>query len=448
MKQIVIILVAAFAFACSSEKEPTLQRVADFNFDWKFQLTEDTATLTQIPLEDSDWRDVRLPHDWSVESPFDSAWEGATGYLPGGVGVYQKHFMLPEADQNKSTFILFDGVYNNAEFWINGQKLGENPYGYSPIYFDLSAYLNAQSDNVLTVYVDHSRYADSRWYTGSGIYRNVQLISLNKLRIPIWGTFVTTPEISSEKASVSIDVTVENASDTQSTFSLATKILDKTGKVVAETTGNQQLASGSKEVFQQTLSVTQPKLWEPDSPEMYQAVTSITTDGVVVDEYVTPFGIRDIDFRVGEGFFLNGKNTLMKGVCLHHDAGLVGTAVPKGVWRRRLSALKEGGVNAIRTSHNPFSQEFLDLCDEMGFLVQNELFDELDYAKDKRENLHDVHDDYITRGYDQHFQQWAKSDLTRTMLRDRNHPSVVQWSIGNEIEWTYLHYRFITGFYP
>ncbi|MEM9340729.1 MAG: glycoside hydrolase family 2 TIM barrel-domain containing protein [Bacteroidota bacterium] len=448
MKQIVIILVAAFAFACSSEKKPALQRVADFNFDWKFQLMEDTATLTQIPLDDSDWRDVRLPHDWSVESPFDSAWEGATGYLPGGVGVYQKHFTLTEADQNKSTFILFDGVYNNAEFWINGQKLGENPYGYSPVYFDLSAYLNAQSDNVLTVYVDHSRYADSRWYTGSGIYRNVQLISLNKLRIPIWGTFVTTPEISSEKASVLIDVTVENASDAQSTFSLATKILDKTGKVVAETTGNQQLASGSKEVFQQTLSVTEPKLWEPDSPEMYQAVTSITTDGVVVDEYVTPFGIRDIDFRVGEGFFLNGKNTLMKGVCLHHDAGLVGTAVPKGVWRRRLAILKEGGVNAIRTSHNPFSQEFLDLCDEMGFLVQNELFDELDYAKDKRENLHDVHDDYITRGYDQHFQQWAKSDLTRTMLRDRNHPSVVQWSIGNEIEWTYLHYRFITGFYP
>jgi len=180
---------------------------------------------------------------------------------------------------------------------------------------------------------------------------------------------------------------------------------------------------------------------------MYKAVTTVSEKGKIIDSYSTPFGIRKVKFKVGEGFFLNGKSTYMKGVCLHHDGGLVGTAVPKGVWKRRLEKLKEAGCNAIRTSHNPFSKEFLDLCDELGFLVQNELFDEMDYPKDKRQNYHDRHDDYITRGYTEHFQKWGKSDLTRTVLRDRNHPSVVQWSIGNEIEWTYLHYRYITGFW-
>lgn len=423
-------------------------REQDFNFDWKFQLQQDTLTPKNIPLNDTDWRDVRLPHDWSVEFSFDETKEGCTGYLDGGVGIYQKHFSTPKNLSEKNIFVLFDGVYNNATFWLNGKKLGENPYGYSPTYFDLTDFLKTDgSNNILTVHVDHSRYADSRWYTGSGIYRNVKLITVDKLHIPIWGTFVTTPQVSDKNATVTIETTIVNNRTKSSKFTISTEIFNSEGKSITIQEKALKLSKGKQLIASQSLNVSNPNLWDTENPTMYKAVTTITEKGKVIDSYNTPFGIRKVEFKVGEGFFLNGKSTYMKGVCLHHDGGLVGTAVPKGVWKRRLEKLKEAGCNAIRTSHNPFSKEFLDLCDELGFLVQNELFDEMDYPKDKRQNYHDRHDDYITRGYTEHFQKWGKSDLTRTVLRDRNHPSVVQWSIGNEIEWTYLHYRYITGFW-
>ena len=444
-----VILLGVLIFGCFSQATAqSMERATDFNFDWKFTLAEDTLLPKRIPLEDSRWRDVRLPHDWSVEASFDSTLEGCTGYLPGGVGIYQKHFETPVRQQDKSTFVLFDGVYNNATFWLNGKLLGENPYGYSPVYFDLTDKLKAEGkENILTVHVDHSRYADSRWYTGSGIYRNVKLVVLDKLHIPIWGTFMSTPVVREDKAELQLEIKVENRSGRSTPFVLATKIFDRDGVLVARQNDELELASASKGVFNQFFSLAHPRLWDCEHPNMYEAVTTITKGDKVVDQYTTPFGIRSLDFKVGEGFFLNGKNTLVKGVCLHHDGGLVGAAVPQGVWRRRLTKLKEAGVNGIRLAHNPFSQEFLDLCDEMGFLVQNELFDELDYPKDKRMNYHDRVVDYITRGYTEHFQKWGRSDLSRTLLRDRNHPSVFQWSIGNEIEWTYLHYRYITGFW-
>ncbi|MDF7825553.1 glycoside hydrolase family 2 TIM barrel-domain containing protein [Pontiellaceae bacterium B12227] len=427
----------------------SLERETDFNFGWKFHLQADTNRNTRFPpLNDSDWRNVRLPHDWSVEHSFSKELEGCTGYLPGGIGWYQKHFQTPENSEKKRTLVLFDGVYNNAVFWLNGKRLGENPYGYSPVHFDLTEFLNAAgTDNVLTVFVDHSRYADSRWYTGSGIYRNVKLITVNELHIPIWGTYLTTPEISKEQASVKLETNVVNTGKRKSVFTLSTCLVDAAGLVVAEQKNQLKLGKNKEQTFEQTFAVMQPKLWSPDSPSLYKAVTTIEQDGKKVDEYTTTFGIRSLKFVADEGFYLNGKLTNIKGACLHHDGGLVGTAVPKGVWRRRLAELKAGGCNAIRFSHNPFSEEFLDLCDEMGFLVQNEFFDEWDYAKDKRQNYHDRHDDYITRGYVEHFQEWAQSDLERTMLRDRNHPSIFQWSLGNEIEWTYLHYRYVTGFW-
>lgn len=432
--------------ACQTQDK--IEREEDFNFDWKFSLQKDTTLPTQIPLDDASWRDIRLPHDWSVEASFDSTLEGCTGYLPGGVGVYQKHFATPASSSNKSTFVLFDGVYNNATFWLNGQLLGENPYGYSPVYFDLSELLtNDGSENVLTVHVDHSRYADSRWYTGSGIYRNVKLITLNKVRIPIWGTYLTTPEVSDEKASVKLEVTLENELGNESAVEVSTQLINKNGTTVAEAKSQIIIDKNSQKKIIQDFEVNKPALWSTETPNMYKAITRVEKDGQLLDEYTTPFGIRSLRFEAQKGFFLNGKFTDVKGICLHHDGGLVGSAVPKGVWERRLKKLKECGVNAIRTAHNPYSQEFLDLCDEMGFLVQDEIFDEFDYAKDKRKNYHDRHDDYITRGYDRHFQKWGKSDLTRTILRDRNHPCVFQWSIGNEIEWTYLHYRYVTGFW-
>ncbi|AWB68906.1 glycoside hydrolase family 2 [Saccharobesus litoralis] len=436
-------------FACiSAVQASVVKRQVDFNFDWKFTLVNDTALPKNLPLNDSGWRDVRLPHDWSVEASFAEKWEGATGYLPGGVGIYQKHFATPADPNNTTTYVLFDGVYNNATYWLNGQRLGENPYGYSPVYWDLTDKLKTDgSQNVLTVHVDHSRYVDSRWYTGSGIYRNVKLVTVDKLHIPVWGTFVTTPEISNEKARVNIKVNVTNQNSRRASFLLNTQIVDGSGQHVAEVSKKYRLSSQKTKEIEQELNVFEPKLWDTETPNLYTAITRVIRDDKVVDQYETRFGIRDIKFEAGKGFFLNGKPTFMKGVSLHHDGGLVGAAVPKGVWQRRLQMLKDGGVNAIRTAHNPFSKEFLQLCDEMGILVQNEFFDEFDYPKDKRLNKHDRHDDYISRGYDRHFQKWNKSDLTRTMLRDRNHPSVVQWSIGNEIEWTYLNYRYVTGYW-
>ncbi len=423
-------------------------REVDFNFDWKFTLVDDTTIPAKIPLDDASWRSVRLPHDWSVEHSFSESLEGATGYLPGGVGIYQKHFDTPASPNEKSTFILFDGVYNNATLWLNGQKLGENPYGYSPFHFNLTDVLKTDgTQNTLTVHVDHSRYVDSRWYTGSGIYRNVKLITVDKLHIPIWGTYVTTPEISETSASVKVDINVVNENLTNSDFDLSTEIVNDAGTAVAYTQQSFSIAAQNSNTFTQVLKLASPQLWDINTPNLYKAITTLSKDGQTIDSYTSTFGVRDIQFRNDQGFFLNGKPTQIKGVSLHHDGGLVGAAVPKGVWKRRLQTLKEAGVNGIRTAHNPFSQEFLDLCDEIGMLVQTEFFDEFDYPKDKRLNKHERHDDYISRGYTEHFQQWAQSDLTRTMLRDRNHPSIIQWSIGNEIEWTYLNYREITGFW-
>lgn len=440
-------LVAMLAFV-SCKKSTELKREADFNFDWKFTLIKDTLATFNTPLKDADWRDIRLPHDWSVEASFDSLLEGATGYLPGGVAWYQKHFKTPIDSTNQKAFVLFDGVYNNAKFWLNGHYLGENPYGYSPVYFDLTNKLNYNGlENILSIYVDRSRYVDSRWYPGSGIYRNVKLITTKKLHIPIWGTYLTTPKITNEKATVHLEVSLQNDYKIKVNYQIETTILDTNGKEIASIVMNGEISGEKQDKIQQELTVRNPKLWDVDQPTLYKAVTQLYKAGELVDRYETPFGFRTIEHNKKDGLLLNGKRIIAKGVCLHHDGGLVGAAVPKGVWKRRLQLMKEAGVNAIRTSHNPFSEEFLDLCDEMGFLVQAEIFDEFDYAKDKRLNYHDRHDDYISRGYDQHFQKWGKSDLTRSILRDRNHPSIFEWSIGNEIEWTYLHYRYATGFW-
>ena len=422
------------------------ERTLDFNFDWKFTLVKETGIPATLPLDDASWKDIRLPHDWSVEASFNEDFDGATGYLPGGVGIYQKHFDTPANSDSKNVFILFDGVYNNATFWLNGKLLGENPYGYSPTYFNLTKALKTDgSKNILTVHVDHSRYVDSRWYTGSGIYRNVKLITVDKLHIPIWGTFVTTPEINNDAATVQINTKIKNDYSKNHNIKVVTKIIDNQGVTVALQEKETKISSGKEIELSQSLEVANPKLWDIEHPNMYKVITDILVKGKITDSYTTPFGIRSLLFDKDNGFFLNGKSTYVKGICIHHDGGLVGVAVPKGVWRRRLQILKDGGVNAIRTSHNPFSEEFLDLCDEMGILVQNEIFDEMDNPKDKQLNKNEQSEQYITRGYTEHFQKWGESDLKRTMLRDRNHPSVFQWSIGNEIEWTYEGYKHVSG---
>ncbi|MFY0600010.1 MAG: DUF4982 domain-containing protein [Cyclobacteriaceae bacterium] len=436
--------------SCESPQKTQSQRDVDFNFDWKFTLVEDSSSTLEssASFDDENWNDVRLPHDWSVEFSFDPVkGEGCTGYLPGGTGWYRKTFDK-SVGAEELAYIYFDGVYNNSEVWINGKKLGSHPYGYTPFYYEISSYLNGNGkDNVIAVKVDRTRYADSRWYTGSGIYRNVKLITTNKLHVPIWGTFLKTPEVSAESASLTLDVKVKNAFSESADFELLTEIYNPSGTKVADKKDTYTVDGREQGAFVQEMKVQTPALWDTENPNMYKAITSVVSNGKVVDKYETPFGIRSIRFDKDEGFFLNEKNMKIKGVCLHHDAGIVGAAVPDGVWRRRFEVLKEGGCNAIRISHNPGSESFLQLCDEMGILVQDEFFDEWDNPKDKRLNKWETKVDYVTRGYVEHFQEWAERDLKTTIMAHANHPSIIQWSIGNEIEWTYPRYSNATGFF-
>ncbi|MEN0047001.1 MAG: glycoside hydrolase family 2 TIM barrel-domain containing protein [Bacteroidota bacterium] len=432
--------------ACQAPQSIEKDRQQDFNFGWKFSLDAPDEAF-QTKFSDEDWRVLDLPHDWSVEFPFDSTKEGATGYLPGGIGWYRKHFKT-EQNENQKTYLIFDGIYNHSEIWLNGTKLGGRPYGYVPFYFDLTPHLKAKGEeNVLAVKVDRSRYVDSRWYSGSGIYRNVELAIVDKLHIPVWGTFATTPEVTEKSALVNLQVELQNDYAVEKSVMLKTSILAPDGETIQTSESQHTIAANTKESLQQELTVESPQLWDIAAPNLYQAITTVFENGKDLGQYTTTFGIRTFEFDPAKGFFLNGKNHKIKGVCLHHDGGLVGAAVPKGVWRRRLQTLRDGGCNAVRISHNPGSQEFLDLCDEMGFLVQDEFFDEWDYPKDKRLNKYETHDDYISRGSADYFQEWAEADLKNSVLAHRNHPSIIQWSIGNEIEWTYSRTQEATGFF-
>lgn len=439
-------------FCCS---ELFAQRETDFNFNWKFALVSDSSSVAESAerFNDHDWRILDLPHDWVIEGSYDSVKTAntaqATGFIyGGGTGWYRKTFDLTY-DPTQTVYVLFDGIYNNSEVWINGKKLGIHYYGYSPFYYDLSDFLHKDGKgNVIAVKVDHTRHADSRWYTGAGIYRNVKLIKAKKLHIPIWGTFVTTPEVSAEKAKVSVAINLVNGFENQRKAEIVTKIYSGSMKLLTEHSDKVKIGGTSDAQLTQEFEIINPSLWKVDEANMYSAVTTVLVGGKVCDEYVTPFGIRSFIFDKDKGFSLNGQSMKIKGVCLHHDVGLVGSAVPKGVWRRRLSILKAGGCNAIRIAHNPGSQEFLDLCDEMGFLVQDEFFDEWDYPKDKRLNQEERHNDYVSRGYTEHFQECAEEDLKTVVRAHRNHPSIIQWSIGNEIEWTYNpRYRNVTGYF-
>ncbi|NJB36066.1 glycoside hydrolase family 2 TIM barrel-domain containing protein [Croceivirga sp. JEA036] len=444
---IALMLLALVQIGCKTSSQDTLRDFGsiDFNKSWEFKLQEND-TITPTFFTNQDWRSLNLPHDWSVEFPFDSIQgEGATGYLLGGIGWYKKSFDR-KTNPETNTYILFDGVYNNSEVWLNEMSLGKHPYGYSPFFYNITDHLK-NGANTVKVKVDHSRYADSRWYTGSGIYRNVKLITKHKLHIPIWGTFITTPKITEDNALIQNQITLKNDFKDAQQFDVIFTVLNENGDTVTSTRQKESLEGLTEKSITLKNSITSPHLWDIDNPYRYTAITQIVKEEKLVDENKTPFGIRTIKFDVDHGFFLNGKNHKIKGVCLHHDGGLVGAAVPKAVWRRRLQHLKDAGTNAIRAAHNPPSEEFLDLCDEMGFLVQNEFFDEWDNPKDKRLNMHERSEDYITRGYTEHFQDWAEIDLKTTMLRDRNHPSIIQWSIGNEIEWTYPRYAHATGFF-
>ena len=403
---------------CIAQKNPRQRLLMDFN--WKFSQT-DTIGADKTEFNDSKWRTLNLPHDWSIENEFiqNAPTGGGGGYLPTGIGWYRKHFNLPKSALSQSVWIEFDGVYQNSDVWINGHHLGHYPNGYTSFYYDLTPYLKS-GENIVAVRVDNSLQPNSRWYSGSGIYRHVWLDIANPLHVAQWGTYVTTPQVASTSATVTIKTKIDNRNANSKDAVLRTIIVDAKGNEVAKTESPISVPQQNQSEAEQKIAVTNPSLWSVESPTMYSVHSIILHKGKVVDEVTSPFGIRDLKYDANSGFLLNGKRVKMNGVCLHHDAGSVGAAVPEAMWVRRLQLLKQMGCNAIRTSHNPVAPEFLDLCDNMGFLVMDECFDVWKAYKAKY--------DYAT-----YFDDWSQHDLVNFIYRDRNHPSVVLWSAGNEI---------------
>ena len=398
------------------------RKIELFTKDWKFHLGNVTNGH-KLELNDSQWRVLDLPHDWSIEGEFskDNPATPGGGALPGGIGWYRKTFAIPESDKNKLTFVDFDGVYRNSEVWLNGNYLGKRPYGYSSFRYDLTPFLNYENEkNVLAVRVDNSQQPNSRWYSGSGIYRNVWLVTTEKIYVDHWGNFVTTPEVIEQSAQVSIQTKVRNANQQDQSITLKTIIFDAAGKKVTAVAVDSVISQNSLVEIKQQVDVKNPTLWSLENPYLYKAVSQVVCDGKVCDDYVTTFGIRCFAFDSEKGFFLNGKPTKILGVCNHHDLGCLGAAVNTRALERQLEILKAMGCNGIRTSHNPPAPELLDLCDRMGFIVMDEAFDM--WAKKKT--------DY---DYALDWDKWHRRDLEDMIRRDRNHPSVFIWSIGNEV---------------
>ncbi len=415
---------AALVSALHAQNQPvnSAARIREpFDFGWKF-LKGDSPGAQQPEFSDSAWRSVDLPHDWSIEGPF-SEQEKAQGSLPTGIGWYRKRFRLPESYKDRTVVIEFDGIYQNSEVWINGQYLGKRPNGYVAFSYDLSPHLSAGRDNVIAVKVDNAKQPNCRWYSGSGIYRHTWLLATNQLHVAYWGTFVTSPRVSKDAAIVQVKTRVKNDRKTSAMCVLSTSLVDRDGKTVQTAEATQQIAANGEYEFVQQVSVAGPRLWSVTDPYLYKVHSTVRDQGHMVDEYDTPTGIREALFDADKGFLLNGERVKLNGVCLHHEAGSVGAAVPERVWERRLEILREMGCNAIRTSHNPYAAEFMDLCDRMGFLVMNEAFDEWKVGKGQIGPF----------GYANYFDEWYQRDVKDFVHRDRNHPSVVLWSAGNEI---------------
>lgn len=414
--------------ACSPTGEQVRER-SPWNDDWKFALSDSVQDYSSPDSDDSTWRILSLPHDWSIEGDFslDNPSTPGGGALPGGIGWYRKTFTLPETDRGKVVYVDFDGVYRNSEVWINGHSLGFRPNGYVSFRYDLTPYLRYGSQpNVIVVKADNSEQPNSRWYSGSGIYRNVWLVKVNPVHVDNWGTFVHDMRISPEEATFSLEVRIRNSSEADRDAEISTSIYDDRNRVVtAPVTTLLRVpytpcydARMREASVDHQFSIPNPKLWSPDSPSLYTAVTEVKVAGKVVDRYETVFGLRSFRWDSATGFYLNDKPLKIKGVCLHHDLGCLGAAVNTRAIERQLQIMKEMGVNAIRTSHNAPAPELLDLCDRMGLLVQDESFD----MWERRKSPYD---------YARYFAEWHERDLTDEILRDRNHASVFMWSIGN-----------------
>ena len=398
--------------------------VESFDRDWRF-LHADASAAEQPAFDDSSWRVLNVPHDWSIEGPFDpqNPTRGAGAFLPAGIGWYRKHLALPPAYAQRRVFVDFDGVMANSDVWINGTHLGKRPYGYVSFRYELTGHLDFLNNqqNVLAVRVDNSQEPASRWYEGAGIYRHVRLVVTEPIHIDHWATFITTSKIGANQAVVHLQTTVVNQSNAARAVLIEITLLDPNGHPAANaTTKPETVQPGQQAEFQHDLFLKTPAIWDVNHPALYSALVRVQSGRQTLDDEVTPFGVREFHFDPATGFWLNGKNFKLKGVCLHGDAGGLGTAVPIGAWERRLQLLRSLGVNAIRTAHNPPAPQFLDLCDRMGFLVMDEMFDCWTVAKNP---------------YDYHlvFNEWSRVDTRDTVRRDRNHPSIILYSAGNEI---------------
>lgn len=398
--------------------QSSLRKRISFNEGWLFHKTSDSA-VSQIQYKDSDWRKLSLPHDWAIEGPFKPEYNPRTGGLPiFDKAWYRKHFKIDASAKGKIVTLEFDGIMYNSSVYVNGQKVYERPYGYSSFEIDITSYIKYGTENVIAVKVNPQELS-ARWYTGAGIYRNVWMEIKNQVHVKHWGNHITTPVVANDKAQVKVETTISSKQISNAgKYQMKTSIVDANGLTVATTMSKFNFTSNEAKVIQE-LEVKNPKLWDMGTPHLYKTISTIYKNNSAVDTYVENFGIRTINYS-REGFFLNGKRVKLQGVCLHNDLGALGAAVNYRATERQLQIMKEMGVNAIRTSHNPASPEQLDLCDKMGLLVQEEAFDCWEMPK-------------VENDYSKYWAQWHEQDLRDMIRRDRNRPSIIMWSIGNEI---------------
>lgn len=392
----------------------------NFDFDWKFLLNKDDTSNSSLNVSTEGWQDVQLPHDWSISQSFDSKLSGSNGHLPGGIGWYRKSFCIDKDDMGKRVSVLFDGIYSRSDVYFNGKHLGFRPYGFCYQEYDLTPYIKYGEENVLAVRVNNPLEHDSvaRWYTGAGIYRHAWLVKTSETHVALYGTYVTTPRICEESAAVNVRTTIENEAMVNKKISVRQCILGADNEVIAKSKSKvMEVASGQTVEVVHDLEILNPQLWDTETPYLYTLQTLLYEGRKLVDSYETVFGVRTCEFTPDRGFLLNGKRVKLKGFCLHQDDASLGTALPLRSMERKLQIIKEYGVNAIRCSHNQPAPEFLDLCDKMGFLVIDEAFDK-----------------WKSGYYAAYFDEWWREDLRNMLLRDRNHPCIILWSIGNELQ--------------
>ncbi len=414
-------MAGAFRLAdAAPQTQPGRQRLP-FDRDWKFALG-DPAGAEAPSFNASDWRTLELPHDWSIEGKIDAknSTGGSGGYFPSGIAWYRRTFTAPAAWNGKRVLVEFEGVYMNATVFINGHALEMHPYGYTSFTHDLTPHLKQGGENVLAVRVDHLQQMTSRWYSGAGIYRHVWLHVTEPVHVAHWGVGISTLEANSGRARIGIRTKLVNESTSAAALTLKTSLHSASGAVVGQSTAAATLKPGDSIEAAQEITVEKPALWSPESPTLYRAATRVLSGTKLLDEVATPFGIRTIEWSAEKGFLLNGAPVKMNGGCVHHDHGPLGASAFDRAEERRVQLLKDSGFNAIRTSHNPPAPAFLDACDRLGMLVMDESFDCWSRGKNKFD-------------YNVVFKEWWRRDIDSMVFRDRNHASVVMWSIGNEI---------------